>query len=144
MERIGISLQPRPEKWDENYYFNIKISNGLKHARKMNAPIVRHSVKCDITFQRPLNSVYVGTMAESRLASSRSRNSPPVDGPKTTRTFVWLRELPNAIPHGKTWDQLNHDGRVQIIEFGKKSTWEQMQEKIKHNFPGLAEADFKR
>lgn len=81
-------------------------------------------------------------MAESRSPSSR--NSRSSDGPKTSRTFVWLRELPSAIPRGNFWDQLNRDGRVKIIEFGKKSTREQMRGKIRLNFPELAEADFKR
>lgn len=86
-------------------------------------------------------------MAESSSASERSRSPSParaVTGPKSSRTFVWLRELPKAIPRGKPWDQLNRDGRVKEIEFGKKFTERQMRDLVRQNFTELGEADFRR
>ena len=86
-------------------------------------------------------------MAEYSSASDGERsgsNSPEIRGPKFSRTFVWLRELLKAIPRGKPWDQLNREGRVKEIEFGKKFTERQMKEVIKQNFPELGEADFRR
>ena len=86
-------------------------------------------------------------MAESSSASEGSRSPSParaVNGPKSSRTFVWLRELPKAIPRGKPWDQLNRDGRVRDIEFGKKFTERQMGDLVRENFPELGEADFRR
>ena len=87
------------------------------------------------------------TMAESSSASERSRSPSParaVNAPKSSRTFVWLRELPKAIPRGKTWDQLNRDGRVKDIEFGKDFTERQMLKLVRENFTELGEADFSR
>lgn len=92
-------------------------------------------------------SVYLSGMAESSSSSDSERpGSPSVarTGPKSSRTFVWLRDLPKAIPRGRPWDELNREGRVKEIEFGKKFTERQMRDKIKENFPELAEVDFKR
>ena len=86
-------------------------------------------------------------MAESSSASERSRSPSPArtdKGPKASRTFVWLRERPKAIPRGKPWDQLNRDGRVKEIEFGKKSNARQMCDLVRENFNELGEADFTR
>ncbi|XP_067040375.1 uncharacterized protein [Acropora muricata] len=90
---------------------------------------------------------YLSGMAESSSSSDSERHgSPPAarTGPKCSRTFVWLRELPKAIPRGRPWDELNREGRVKEIEFGKKFTERHMRDKIKENFPELAEADFTR
>jgi len=90
---------------------------------------------------------YLSAMAESSSSSDSERHgSPPAarTGPKCSRTFVWLRELPKAIPRGRPWDELNREGRVKEIEFGKKFTERHMRDKIKENFPELAEADFTR
>lgn len=89
-------------------------------------------------------SVYLSGMAESSSSSDSERPASPSvarTGPKSSRTFVWLRGLPKAIPR---WDELNREGRVKEIEFGKKFTERQMRDKIKENFPELAEVDFKR
>ena len=91
---------------------------------------------------------YFSGMADSTSSSSGSeRHGSPLaarTGPKCSRTFVWLRELPKAIPRGRPWDELNREGRVKEIEFGKKFTERHMRDKIKENFPELAEADFTR
>lgn len=92
-------------------------------------------------------SVYLSGMAESSSSSDSKRPASPSvarTGPKSSRTFVWLRGLPKAIPRGRPWDELNREGRVKEIEFGKKFTECQMRDKIKENFPELAEVDFKR
>ena len=86
-------------------------------------------------------------MAESSSASERSRSPSParaVNAPKSSRTFVWLRELPKAIPRGKPWDQLNRDGRVKDVEFGKNFSERQMRDLVRENFPELGQADFRR
>ena len=86
-------------------------------------------------------------MVESSSASERSRSPSParaVTGPKSSHTFVWLSELPKAIPRGKPWDQLNRDGRVKNIEFGKNFTKKQMHDLVRENFTELGEADFRR
>lgn len=86
-------------------------------------------------------------MAESSSASERSRSPSPARtaaGPKSSRTFVWLRQRRKAIPQGKPWDQLNHDGSVKEIEFNKKSTETQMRDLVRENFTELGEAVFSR
>ncbi|XP_068759472.1 uncharacterized protein [Montipora capricornis] len=86
-------------------------------------------------------------MAESSSSSDSDRpGSPSIarTGPKSSRTFVWLRELPKAIPRGRPWDELNREGRVKEIEFGKKFTERHMRDKLKEHFPELAQADFTR
>lgn len=92
-------------------------------------------------------SVYLSDMAESSSSSDSERPGFPSvarTGPKSSRTFVWLRDLPKAIPRGRPWDELNREGRVKEIAFGKKFSERQMREKIKENFPELAEVDFQR
>ena len=72
---------------------------------------------------RLLTSHRVSSPSNHGSASNSERsgsNSPEIRGPKFSRTFVWLRELLKAIPRGKPWDQLNREGRVKEIEFGKK------------------------
>ena len=86
-------------------------------------------------------------MVESSSASERSRApsaARAVNRPKSSHTFVWLRELPKAIPRGKRWDQLNRDGRVKDIEFGKNFTERQMRDLVCENYTKLGEADFRR
>ena len=86
-------------------------------------------------------------MAESSSASERSQSPSPAraaNGPKSSCTFVWLRQRPKAIPRGKPWDQLNRDGRVKEIEFGKKFTVRQMRDLVWQSFTELGEADFIR
>ena len=84
----------------------------------------------------------------SGICSSASGGLRPlrgqIKGPKASRTFVWLRERPKAIPRGKPWDQLNRDGRVKEIEFGEKSNARQMCDLVRENFNELVEADFTR
>lgn len=66
-------------------------------------------------------SVYLSGMAESSSFSDSERPASPSvarTGPKSSRTFVWLRGLPKAIPRGRPWDELNREGRVKEIEFG--------------------------
>ena len=86
-------------------------------------------------------------MAESTCSSESDgeiSDSPATTGPKCLKLFVWLKELPKATPRGRTWDQLNRDGRVKEIEFGKKFSERQMRNAVKENFPELKEADFRR
>ena len=86
-------------------------------------------------------------MVESSSASERSQSPSPARtaaGPKSCRTFVWLRQRRKAIPRGKPWDQLNREGRVKEIEFSKTSTERQMRDLVRENFTELGEADFSR
>ena len=92
-------------------------------------------------------SVDLSGMAESSSSSDSERpGSPSIarTGPKSSRTFVWLREVPKAIPRGRPWDELNREGRVKEIEFGKKFTERHMKDRLKEHFPELAQADFTR
>jgi len=86
-------------------------------------------------------------MVESSSSSDSERHGSPLaahTGLKSLRTFVWLSELPKAILRGRPWDELNCEGRVKEIQFGKKFTQRHIRDKIKENFNQLVEADFTR
>ena len=113
----------------------------------MSQTFARNSETMTVRLRTLSASVYLSGMAESNSSSDSERLgslSVARTGQKSSRTFVWLRDLPKAMPRGRPWDELNREGRVKEIEFGKKFTERQMRDKIKENFPELAEVDFKR
>ena len=80
--------------------------------------------------------------------SSSDENGPVSPGKTSGRQrkleFVWTATRLEHTPRGKSWINLNRDGRVKEISFTDSHNSQQMKELIRENFPQLAQADFSR
>lgn len=86
----------------------------------------------------------VNTISDGSSSDEERDPGPDPTGRKKSLIFVWMTRKLEKTPRGKTWDELNRDGKVKEIQYNANFSSEHMKAAMRKSFPGLEKADFSR